>query len=106
VRQVGQGAGSEVLVGGGTAAEALKKEIASEIEKDVAGSGVRVKVADPDDVLGGDDPCNIVNRLTIGGAHGIQIEQSQAAREHWVQVAEAVARVYRRRLSVTEVSAG
>ena len=40
-----------------------------------------VRIAGPDDPNGGDDPCNIVNRLTIGGANGVQIEQTLAARD-------------------------
>ena len=89
----------EILVGGGTAAAALKPEIASAIEKKVARSNIPVRIAGPDDPFGGDDPCNIVNRLTVGGANGIQIEQSRAARtEHGNDIAEAVAGVYRLRL--------
>jgi hypothetical protein len=49
--------------------------------------------------FGGDDPRNIVNRLTAGGANGIQIEQSLAARSgSWAAIADAVAEVYRRKL--------
>ena len=89
----------EILVGGGTAAAELKEEIASAIEKAVACSNILVRIAGPDDPFGGDDPCNIVNRLTVGGANGIQIEQTLAARtEHGADIAEAVARVYRMRL--------
>ena len=85
----------EILVGGAASA-ALKVEIASAIEKAVAGSNIPGRIACPDDVFGGDDPDNIVNRLTVGGANGIQIEQSLGARtEHWADIAEAVASVYR-----------
>jgi phage replication-related protein YjqB (UPF0714/DUF867 family) len=85
----------EILVGGAAPA-ALKTEIASAIEKAVAGSNISVRIACPGDAFGGDDPANIVNRLTVGGANGIQIEQSKAARcEHWAEIAEAVANVYR-----------
>ena len=74
----------------------MKVEIASAIETAVAGSNIPVRIACPDDVFGGDDPDNIVNRLTVGGANGIQIEQSLGARtEHWADIAEAVASVYR-----------
>ena len=77
----------------------MKEEIASAIEKAVAGSNILVRIAGPDDPFGGDDPCNIVNRLTVGGANGIQIEQTLAARtERGADIAEAVARVYRLRL--------
>ena len=47
----------------------------------------------PQDRLGGDDPANIVNRLTRRRAGGIQIEQDAAVRDdHWCAVAEAVVR--------------
>jgi phage replication-related protein YjqB (UPF0714/DUF867 family) len=91
-----------VLIGGGTESAALQAEIAAEIVKAVAESNICVRIAGPDDVFGGDNPSNIVNRLTIGGANGVQIEQSLTARtEHWADIAEAVARVYRRQLSIT-----
>jgi phage replication-related protein YjqB (UPF0714/DUF867 family) len=91
-----------ILIGGGTASAALQAEIAAEIVQAIAGSNICVRIAGPDDVFGGDNPDNIVNRLTVGGANGVQLEQSKAARiEHWADIAEAVARVYRRRLSVT-----
>jgi hypothetical protein len=42
---------------------------------------------------------NIVNRLTVGGANGIQIEQSPRARSnHWQGIADAVADVYTAKL--------
>jgi phage replication-related protein YjqB (UPF0714/DUF867 family) len=89
----------EILVGG-MAAPAVKEEIAAEIAKAIAGSDISVRIACPDDVFGGDDPANIVNRLTAGGSNGVQIEQSLVARNtHWVDIAEAVAKVYRSRLS-------
>jgi phage replication-related protein YjqB (UPF0714/DUF867 family) len=91
-----------ILIGGGAASVALQAEIAAEILKAVAGSNICVRIAGPDDVFGGGNPGNIVNRLTVGGANGIQLEQGLTARiEHWADIAEAVARVYRRRLSVT-----
>jgi phage replication-related protein YjqB (UPF0714/DUF867 family) len=91
-----------ILIGGGTASAELQAEIAAEIVKALAGSNICVRIAAPNDVFGGDNPCNIVNRLTIGGANGVQVEQSLTARtEHWADIAEAVARAYRRRLSVT-----
>jgi len=89
---------AEILVGG-MAAPALKEQIAAEIIKVIAGSGISVRIACPDDVFGGDDPANIVNRLTAGGSNGVQIEQSLVARNtHWDDIAEAVAKVYRSRL--------
>jgi phage replication-related protein YjqB (UPF0714/DUF867 family) len=90
----------EILVGGGTAAAALKKEIESAIKKAVVGSNIPVRIADPDDPFGGDDRNNIVNRITIGGANGIQIEQSLAARiRHWDAIADAVGSVLRSRMA-------
>jgi phage replication-related protein YjqB (UPF0714/DUF867 family) len=89
---------AEILVGG-MAAPAFKQEIACEIEKAVAGSDIPARVACPDDVFGGDDAANIVNRLTVDGSNGVQIEQSLVARDtHWDDIADAVANVYRSRL--------
>jgi phage replication-related protein YjqB (UPF0714/DUF867 family) len=86
-----------VLVGGLAPVE-LREEIASAIDS-ATGPDVVVKVAGPDDPFNGDSPGNIVNRLTEGGANGVQIEQSLAAREeHWTEIAEAVAGVYEARL--------
>ena len=43
----------------------------------------------------GDSVRNIVNRLTAGGANGVQIEQSIEARNgFWKVIADAVASVY------------
>lgn len=82
----------EILVGG---LSPLKADVAAEIEKALAGSNIPVRIASSGDVFGGDDPANIVNRLTTGGANGVQIEQSLLARtEHWVEIADAVAEVY------------
>jgi hypothetical protein len=62
----------------------------------VDGSQIPVRIASPADVFGGDDPTNIVNRLTADGTGGIQIEQSLTARvSHWADIADAVASVYR-----------
>jgi phage replication-related protein YjqB (UPF0714/DUF867 family) len=59
-----------------------------------------VRIASPDKGYGGDRPQNIVNRLTAGGANGIQIEQSLRARtSHWQDIADAVAEVYDPRLA-------
>jgi phage replication-related protein YjqB (UPF0714/DUF867 family) len=90
---------TDVLVGGGMASSDLKVQIASEINR-VAGSSISVRVAGEEEHLDGDDPRNIVNRLTVGGANGVQIEQSASARDdaHWAVIAEAVATVYRARM--------
>src|SRR5215207_8302501 len=85
----------EILIGGGTAADPLKAEIKGAIKRAIAGSGIPVRIATPDEGYGGDSPRNIVNRLTAGGEHGIQIEQSFSAREsYWQAIADAVADVY------------
>jgi phage replication-related protein YjqB (UPF0714/DUF867 family) len=88
----------EILIGG-TARAALKEEIRCAIEAATRASRICVRVATPDDRFGGDDPCNIVNLLTLRGAGGIQIEQSLPARkDHGEAIANAVATVYERRL--------
>jgi hypothetical protein len=54
-----------------------------------------VRIAGPGEEFGGDDPCNVVNRLSAAGEGGIQIEQSLRARSrHWDEIADAVAAVY------------
>ncbi len=81
---------------GGTASPALKLEIRCAVERATAGSRIEVRIAGPDEEFGGDDPCNIVNRLSAGGRNGIQIEQSlQARTNHWPAIAKEVAEVYR-----------
>jgi phage replication-related protein YjqB (UPF0714/DUF867 family) len=85
---------SEILIGGG-AAISLKHEIKNSVESAISGSGITVRIASPGERFGGDRPENIVNRLTSGGANGIQIEQSFEARlKHWQEIADAVAGVY------------
>jgi phage replication-related protein YjqB (UPF0714/DUF867 family) len=89
----------EILIGGGASAGPLKAEIQTAIECAVKDSGIAVRVATPEEGYGGDSPRNIVNRLTAGGANGIQIEQSITAREdYWQAIANAVAQVYRAKL--------
>ena len=88
------GFGDDEILIGGTALPTLKEELREKIEAAI-GPGIRVRVATPADKFGGDNPCNIVNRLTAGGTGGIQIEQSLPAREdHWCKIADAVADVY------------
>lgn len=80
---------------GGAAPATVKADIRAAIAGAV-GSGIEVGIAELGDILGGDRPGNIVNRLT-GGANGIQIEQSPQARSgHWRAIADAVADVYDR----------
>jgi phage replication-related protein YjqB (UPF0714/DUF867 family) len=89
------GFGRQEILIGGTAAGPLKAEIKGAIERAIAGSGIAVRIATPDEGYGGDSPRNIVNRLTAGGEYGIQIEQSFSAREsYWQTIADAVADVY------------
>ena len=82
----------DILVGG-RAQDALKEELKCAIE-DVVGSDFTVHITKPDEHFGGDDERNIVNRLTDGGANGVQIEQKNGSREKWRRIADAVANVY------------
>jgi phage replication-related protein YjqB (UPF0714/DUF867 family) len=85
--------GHGVVIGG--QADSVKPLMLEEITRALAGEDIDVRVADPDDRLGGDDPDNIVNRLASRGTGGIQIEQGGDARTgHWEAIAEAVAAVY------------
>jgi phage replication-related protein YjqB (UPF0714/DUF867 family) len=66
----------------------------------VAGTGLWVRIAQTGDDLGGSSSRNIVNRLTAGGANGVQIEQSFSARKyHGEAIAGAVAGVYSSKLA-------
>lgn len=90
--------GTGVLIGG-AAPNSLKGEIEAAVERAVAGSGLWVRVARPGDALSGASRRNVVNRLTAGGASGVQIEQSYSARRyHTEAIADAVAGVYRSKL--------
>ncbi|WP_430229026.1 poly-gamma-glutamate hydrolase family protein [Nitrosomonas communis] len=83
----------DILVGG-LASDALKEKIKTAIEG-VVGPDFNVRITTPDAPFGGDDKRNIVNRLTAGGANGVQIEQKMAPRkEKGLAIAEAVAKVY------------
>jgi phage replication-related protein YjqB (UPF0714/DUF867 family) len=91
----------EIIVGG-TAPTDLKEEIRA-AAAGVVGSGVDVHLAAPEDRVGGDDSCNIVNRLTIGRSNGVQLEQTLEVRtEHWCAIADAVADVYALKLEELE----
>lgn len=82
-----------ILIGGGADAM-LKCQIKSALELVLAGSGIEVHIATAADNFNGDNPHNIVNRLANG--NGIQIEQSQAARDGYGQrIADAVTSVYK-----------
>ena len=90
---------SGILVGG-PAPACLRREIVDAIAAATAGSGIVVRAAEPNESFGGDDAANVVNRLTRGGANGVQIEQCLRARgEHGQAIASAVAEVYNRVLA-------
>lgn len=79
----------DILVGG-LAPDTLKESFKEAIEG-VVGSDFTVHITKPDEQFGGDDKRNIVNRLTAGGANGIQIEQKIGPREKYAQrIAEAI----------------
>lgn len=93
---------SAILVGG-CAEETLKCEVAAAIDGVLTGSGIQVRIAQPSDGLGGDDPRNIVNRLTGNGRSGLQIEQPFEARSnHWLDIADAVADVFAPKLDTED----
>jgi phage replication-related protein YjqB (UPF0714/DUF867 family) len=88
----------DILIGG-AAPYSLKQEIETAMKDAITGSDIKVHIASPDEKFGGDSLKNIVNRLTAGGANGIQIEQSPRARSnHWQDIADAVADVYTAKL--------
>lgn len=90
-----------VLIGG-AAPEEVKQAVAAAVRDVLRGSTIRVRLAQPEDDLNGNDPKNIVNRLTRDGAGGVQIEQSGAARDRfWEPIATAVAETYARILDAT-----
>ena len=81
-----------VLIGG-TAPSELKERLREAIDR-VLPARLAVRVALPDERYGGDDPSNLVNRLSPCG--GIQIEQGARPREDYgTDIADAVADVFR-----------
>jgi phage replication-related protein YjqB (UPF0714/DUF867 family) len=81
-----------VLIGGTAPAE-LKERLRQAIQQ-VLPAGLDVRVALPTERYGGDDPNNIVNRLSPCG--GIQIEQGLSPREdHGCDIADVVADFFR-----------
>src|SRR5262249_62086344 len=68
----------DILIGG-AAPYSLKQDIETAIKGAITGSDITVHIASPDEKFGGDSLQNIVNRLTAGGANGIQIEQNPRA---------------------------
>lgn len=86
--------GPTVLVGGAGPCW-LKEWVAAAVREAVAGSAITVRVGVPGEPFNGDDPENIVNRMTAGGRGGVQLEQTLDARsEHGEAIADAVADVY------------
>lgn len=82
---------------GGKAAVGLKQEIKEAVEEAISDSGIDVRDSGCED-FDGDNEHNIVNRL---GTQGIQIEQSEKAREsNYKRIAEEVAKVMRPRIEV------
>lgn len=87
----------DILIGG-LAPATLKESVKDAIEG-VVGSDFTVHITTPDEQFGGDDKRNIVNRLTAGGANGVQIEQKIGPREKYAQaIADAVANRFLARL--------
>jgi phage replication-related protein YjqB (UPF0714/DUF867 family) len=93
----------DILVGG-AAPDPLKRVMRAVIAFAVAGTGLTVEIAAPEDPLGGAEDANVVNRLTTDKHNGIQIEQQPRARSgtlpgtntpRWEAIATAVADVYR-----------
>ena len=83
-----------VLIGG-TAPDQVKQRVRDAIAR-VLPTDLDVRVAQPDEKYAGDDPDNIVNRLSPCG--GIQIEQGATPRDdHGGAIADAVADVLRPR---------
>jgi phage replication-related protein YjqB (UPF0714/DUF867 family) len=83
----------DILVGG-LAPDALKENV-KEVVEGVVGSDFTVRITKPDEPLRGDDRRNIVNRLTAGGANGVQIEQKIGPRDKYATaIADAVANIY------------
>jgi phage replication-related protein YjqB (UPF0714/DUF867 family) len=81
-----------VLIGG-TAPSELKERLREAIDR-VLPARFTVRVAGLDERYGGDDPSNLVNRLSPCG--GIQIEQGLCPRENYgADIANAVADVFR-----------
>ncbi|MBV6757038.1 poly-gamma-glutamate hydrolase family protein [Rhodococcus opacus] len=71
--------GHDVLIGGRAPAR-LKSEVRNAVAKALDGTVVRVRVAEPGERYSGESASNLVNRLTVDGAGGIQIEQPRPAR--------------------------
>ncbi|MFC9359783.1 poly-gamma-glutamate hydrolase family protein [Rhodococcus sp. NPDC057014] len=85
--------GPDVLIGG-RAPALLKSDVRNAVARALHGSGVRVRIADPGERYSGESASNLVNRLTVDAAGGIQIEQSRHPRKLYGDaVAAAVSEV-------------
>ena len=83
---------------GGTASDALRKELRDEISVAVDGA-IEVRLA-TDSARNGTDPDNLVNWLTASGTDGVQIEQPLTARtEYGTAIADAVGDVLARQVA-------
>jgi phage replication-related protein YjqB (UPF0714/DUF867 family) len=86
-----------VLIGGGASLE-LREHVRAAIENELIDNGVHdvsVDLARPGDEFDGDSPNNVVNRLTLNGVGGVQIEQGRTVRiEHWELIAQGVINAY------------
>jgi len=82
---------ADVYIGGG-ASEPVKAEIRSALEDAGLPLEIRVATAIDDPKFQGRSPENLINRLAVQGIH---IEQSAKARTFDLQIATAVAAVYR-----------
>jgi phage replication-related protein YjqB (UPF0714/DUF867 family) len=83
-----------ILVGGAGPAW-LRLWVAAAVRRTIGESGITVRVGRKGEPFNGDDPANIVNRLTLGGRGGVQLEQTKEARsDHGLAIADAVAGVF------------
>ena len=74
----------------------LKLWVAAAVRRRISDAGITVRVGRKGEPFNGDDPANIVNRLTLGGHGGVQLEQTIEARsDHGLAIADAVAGVFR-----------
>ena len=95
----------DLVLVGGLAPLDVKDQIRAAIAAATAGADFEVLLAGPTDPFNGDSQRNIVNRLSAGGANGVQIEQSLSARTgYWAPIADAVAEVYALQLGQAPVS--
>jgi phage replication-related protein YjqB (UPF0714/DUF867 family) len=79
-----------VLIGGGGPLW-LREHVRDAIAAELSDSSIAVDIAEAGDEFDGDSPNNVVNRLTLNGNGGVQIEQGRTVRiEHWEEIAQGV----------------